>query len=73
MDDFNENGVDLDVDPFEILFGSVNDQVSGYNLATIQANYLRNMYAPSSLFTQLNNNRPTGVSTGQLSTLLSHY
>lgn len=73
MDDFNENGVDLDVRINWVLLGSVNDPVSGYNLATIQANYLRNMYAPSLLFTQLNNNRPTGVSTGQLSTLLSHY
>lgn len=53
--------------------GVVNDQVSGYNLATIQANYLRNMYAASSLQNQLNNNRPTGVSTAQLNLLLSFY
>ena len=53
--------------------GVVNDQVSGYNLATIQANYLRNIHGANSLQTQLNNNRPAGVSTAQLSTLLSQY
>lgn len=64
VDDFNDsNG----------WTGRPNDQVSGYNLATIQANYLRNMYAASSLQNQLNNNRPTGVSTAQLNLLLSFY
>ena len=70
VDDFNENGV---------WFGSagrtgvVDDQVSGYNLATIQANYLRNIHGANSLQIQLNNNRPTGVTTNQLTTLLSFY
>ncbi len=73
VDDFNENGVNLRDPITPGFFGSINDPVSGYNLATIQANYLSNMYAPSSLFTQLNNNRPTGVTTAQLSTLLANY
>ncbi len=73
VDDFNENGVDLDVRINWVLLGSVNDPVSGYNLATIQANYLRNIYGASSLQSQLNNNRPTGVTTAQLNMLLSYY
>ncbi len=69
MDDFNENGVNF----FQHPRGSVIDNVSGYNLATIQANYLRNIYGANSLQTQLNNNRPASVTTNQLTTLLSNY
>lgn len=69
VDDFNENGIGFGAFPR----GSVDDPVTGYNLSTIQINYLKHIYAPSSLFNQLNNNRPAGVTTAQLNTLLSHY
>lgn len=69
VDNFNENGLNFG----NFGTGSVNDQVSGYSLATIQANYLKNIYNSSSLFTQLNNNIPTGITTTQLNLLLNSY
>ncbi len=53
--------------------GVVNDQVTSYSLATIQNNYLNSIYGASSLFNQLNNNRPSSISTAQLNLLLSFY
>src|SRR5690606_24186256 len=40
VDNFNELGQNFN--PWPV--GIVNDQVAGYNLATIQANYLKHMY-----------------------------
>jgi len=53
--------------------GFFNDQVSGYNLATIQQNYLKHIYSASSLRTQLKANKPAGVTDAQIDLLLSFY
>src|SRR5690606_16025346 len=70
VDDYNENGQPL---PALAIFGSVNDQVSGYNLASIQTNYLKHCYSHSSLVPYLKAYRPTGVTNAQIDLLMSFY
>ncbi len=68
-DNFNEMNVLFDY----YGFGSVNDQVAGYNLSNIQSQFLKNCYAKSSLTTYLKAYKPTGVSNTQIDLLLSYY
>jgi hypothetical protein len=50
-----------------------NDQVTGYNLGTIQNNYLKHMYNSSSLGSYLKSNKPAGVTNTQIDLLLTSY
>lgn len=68
FDDFNELG-----ESFGWRTGVVNDQVSGYNLGTIQSVFLKHCYSHSSLSTQLKANKPAGVTNAQIDLLLSFY
>lgn len=69
VDDFNELGVNF---PGETI-GTVNDNVSGYNLGTIQSNYLKHIYSHASFGTYIKANKPSGVTNAQIDNLLSHY
>ena len=51
----------------------INDQVAGYDLASIEQNILKHSYGLSSLNTQLKSNKPAGVTDAQIDLLLSHY
>lgn len=64
VDDFN------DMTAFQ---GRPNDQVTGYTLANIEANMLRNCYALGTLSQQLKANRPADVTEAQIDLLLSSY
>lgn len=64
VDDFN----DMTAFP-----GRPNDQVTGYTLANIEANMLRNCFALGTLSQQLKANRPAGVTEAQIDLLLSAY
>ncbi|WP_027003229.1 hypothetical protein [Hugenholtzia roseola] len=54
-------------------FGFVNDQVSGYTLAGIEANILKHSYGLSSLSQKLKQHKPAGVTDAQIDLLLSFY
>src|SRR5690606_38250456 len=73
VDNFNENGVDLNPSHFTTVLGTVDDQVSGYNLASIQSNYLKHCYSHSSMVPYLKAYRPTGVANAQIDLLMSFY
>lgn len=73
VDDFNEIGQNLRAPTTPAISGSVDDRVTGYNLATIQSNYLKDCYNQSSLSTNLRDNRPTGVTLAQVNLLLGFY
>jgi hypothetical protein len=70
IDNFNENGVTTFWGKPN---GSVNDNVTGYNLATIESNFLKHCYGLSSLSTQLKANKPSGVTDQQIDNLISGY
>lgn len=53
--------------------GQINNQVTGYTLATIEAFILHNVYGLGSLSTQLKAHRPPGVTEAQIDQLLSQY
>lgn len=69
VDNFNEIGENFNPHPV----GSVNDQVSGYNLASIQANYLKHCYSHSSMAPYLKGYKPVGVTNAQIDLLMSFY
>lgn len=73
VDNFNELGADLDPSPFNTVLGQINDPVSGYNLASIQSVFLKNIYNKSSMSTKLKANKPTGVTDAQIDILLNQY
>jgi hypothetical protein len=70
IDDYNE---------FNQLFsgilkvGTVNDQVSGYILADIEAQVLHDTYWLNNLSNKLKLNKPNGVTDAQIDELLSYY
>jgi hypothetical protein len=53
------------------LSGDADDQVSGYDLATMERRFLKHAYGLSSLSTQLKANKPAGVTDEQMDLLLS--
>ncbi|MDI9318957.1 MAG: hypothetical protein QM530_00645 [Phycisphaerales bacterium] len=55
------------------LFGSTKDRVQGYTFANIEANILKHVYGISSLSTRLKAFKPSGVTDGQIDTLLAAY
>ncbi|MFM2377085.1 MAG: hypothetical protein RLZZ165_2182 [Bacteroidota bacterium] len=57
----------------EPISGYADDQVSGYDLATIERRFLKHAYGLSSLSTQLKANKPAGVTDAQIDLLLSDY
>jgi hypothetical protein len=69
VDNFNELGQLFNPRPT----GIINDQVRGYNLATIQSDYLKYVYGLSSLSVELKNHKPVGVTDAQIDLLLSFY
>ncbi|MBB6370325.1 hypothetical protein [Chryseobacterium shigense] len=71
VDNFNEFGQSLV--PNSSPVGTINDQVTGYTLATIETNFLKYCYGLNSLSTQLKANKPTGVTDPQIDLLLSFY
>lgn len=73
VDDFNEMGQDLDINPLNEILGVINDQVSGYTLANIESNMLGQVYGIGSLSAQLKANKPTGVTDAQIDLLLGQY
>lgn len=68
VDNFNEIGQN-----FGWRTGTVNDQVTGYTLANIEANFLRESFGLSTLSQRLKANRPAGVTEAQIDLLLSFY
>ncbi|MBL7706488.1 MAG: hypothetical protein JNM21_13165 [Taibaiella sp.] len=69
VDNFNELGNNF---PFRGA-GVINDQVTGYTLATIETFMLHSVYGLGSLSTHLKANRPPGVTEAQIDQLLSQY
>lgn len=69
VDNFNELGQSF---PGKIS-GSVDDQVSGYSLSSIQTGHLKNCYSLSNLTSYLKAYKPTGVTNTQIDLLMSFY
>lgn len=53
--------------------GTVNDQVYGYNIATIETTILPNVGGLASLSTQLKAHKPSGVTNTQIDLLIGFY
>lgn len=69
VDSHNENGVFYP----GWGFGTVNDQVTGYTLPTIESDFLKHVYGLSSLSTQLKSHKPAGVTDAQIDLLIGFY
>lgn len=54
-------------------YKGINDPVAGYNLAIIESTFLKNCYGISSLSNLLKNNKPSGVTDGQIDILMSNF
>lgn len=69
IDNFNERDQFF---PNKGVFGTVNDQVSGYTLPGIES-YLSSSFSLQSLSVQLKGHKPVGVTDAQIDLLLSYY
>jgi len=54
-------------------YTGINDPIFGYNLATIESNFLKHVYGLTSLRDQLKKNKPTGVTDTQIDALISNF
>jgi len=69
VDDHNELGVLYPPHPN----GSIDDQVSGYTLPSIESDMLKHIYGLSSLSEQLKSHKPAGATDAQIDLLISYY
>ena len=69
VDGYNQNGV------FFVRKGTstVEDQVTGYNLAKIESDFLKHVYGQASLKEELKKNKPLGVTDTQIDLLLNNF
>lgn len=73
VDDFNQLGTLFRLTNGVFYTSTVNDQVFGYSLATIERKFLKHVYGIGSLRKELKENKPAGVTDEQVDLLLNNF